>query len=950
MDPTGAVSPSPFFCQRISQFRNLEQIFHYNKKFIRFEVPESPGTRKFQVKSSGFRNKTHLSVHHPHPWYKLPALWGTPAVSRWPMNPAQGCSMRQLCVSLVLMLCVSVSAQTAHQPNDHQHPIKSTHAPKMPDVPNEQEITFWTLEPGWHTEIELRNNIKDRDLTVTPTLRTADGSQYPLPPITIAANDLHILDLREVLAASAPQLVDRTGAFGSLFLLYSSPFNHNLYSGSMIHLEGTPIAFHFDGVQLDEVFNQGTREGIWWLPTDSAKGLVMISNTGLKAAEVLVEAYGQTGKSTHSAVHLGPRQTQRVSIRDLLTSGGITDTSGGLRITIPPGAESVFAAEIVYDETTGFSALMNTFERSETQKVDNVVLRAPMMALSHPDPALYLPPDTVLQPKIFLRNASRQRLTFSGNLRWRTTDKSGTVDLGTTELAPDALTVIDVFQMQQDGRVPKDASWATPTISYTGRYGDLVAIVASYEAAGKYGLQTPFNDMIASQWVGSRWFADPVRNSIITVGNASDKPTRANLTLHYNQGRDKYEYEQSLQPGEQIWLDISKTIQNRVPDKNGNAMPPDVQFGTYTIRDLDHVMSQTLFEGKLTIDKKFGHASYGCGNCCSPTASYDLDPYSFDGYIGDWWQNIVWGYNSCDNSSWDVTGDAFGWGSSDGSVASVSSSGLANGAGAGGGITLSTSIWTPSGFRKCPLHLVDPVSWPVTIIAVTSFDINILVDPGFYPVNEANSVVAGQAATVRVIARTSTGAIASWYRGTVNFSSTDSSSSLPANYTFTSSDNGQHDFQATIRSVSGFSPTRNLAVSDTISGASSTNNVYVWFRVVASREGLVGSTTSTGHVITSEDHFVALPASGIQNASVRLSYGTTASETTVLDTGPWCPHPTATTGNPCVCSSDSYWNGSGTPWVVAQSCDSNNAGVDLADGTFHDLGLSGDTLIYWRFR
>jgi hypothetical protein len=607
----------------------------------------------------------------------------------------------------------------------------------MPDVPNEQEITFWTLEPGWHTEIELRNNIKDRDLTVTPTLRTANGSQYPLPPITIAANDLHILDLREVLAASAPQLVDRAGSFGSMSLLFSSPFNHNLYSGSMIHLEGTPIAYHFDGMQLDEVFNQGTREGIWWLPAASAKGVIMISNTGLKPAEVLVDAYGQTGKTTHSAVHLGPRQTQRISVRDLLTSGDIADTSGGLRITIPPGAESVFAAEIVYDETTGFSALMNTFERSETQKVDNVVLRAPMMALSHPDPALYLPPDTVLQPKIFLRNASRQRLTFSGNLRWRTTDKSGVVDLGTAELAPDALTVIDVFQMQQDGRIPKDASWATPTISYTGRNGDLVAIVASYEAAGKYGLQTPFNDVLASQWVGSRWFAGSVRNSIITVGNASDKPTRANLTLHYNQGKDKYEFEQSLQPGEQIWLDVSKTIQYRIPDKNGNFIPSDVQFGTYTIRDLDHVMSQTLFEGKLTIDKKFGHASYGCGNCCSPTASYDLDPFSFDGWLGDWWQNIVWGYNSCDNSSWDVTGDTFGWGSSDGSVASVSSSGLANGAGAGGGITLSTSIWTPSGFRKCPLHLIQPVSSPVNVKPVITGPHDVWwfggENPGEYP-------------------------------------------------------------------------------------------------------------------------------------------------------------------------------------------------------------------------
>ena len=38
--------------------------------------------------------------------------------------------------------------------------------------------------------------------------------------------------------------------------------------------------------------------------------------------------------------------------------------------------------------------------------------------------------------------------------------------------------------------------------------------------------------------------------------------------------------------------------------------------GSYELRDLDHQMVGLLYEGKLVIDKTFGHASYGCAGCC----------------------------------------------------------------------------------------------------------------------------------------------------------------------------------------------------------------------------------------------------------------------------------------------------------------------------------------------
>jgi hypothetical protein len=95
---------------------------------------------------------------------------------------------------------------------------------------------------------------------------------------------------------------------------------------------------------------------------------------------------------------------------------------------------------------------------------------------------------------------------------------------------------------------------------------------------------------------------------------------------------------------------------------------------------------------------------------------------------------------------------------------------------------------------------------------------------------------------------------------------------------------------------------------------------------------------------------VALPyGQALCSESVHLTHGTSQATTTVLDVGPWCPHSVATQGNPCVCGADDYWLGSGVPYAQTHSCSSNGAGIDLADGTFQGLGLTGNAYIDWKF-
>lgn len=141
-------------------------------------------------------------------------------------------------------------------------------------------------------------------------------------------------------------------------------------------------------------------------------------------------------------------------------------------------------------------------------------------------------------------------------------------------------------------------------------------------------------------------------------------------------------------------------------------------------------------------------------------------------------------------------------------------------------------------------------------------------------------------------------------------------------------------------------PSNVAAISSAIPAESAAS---VTFRVYATREGLVGGTTSSGHVITPNDHFVALPSVKALNKNVKITYKGKSSVAPVLDIGPWN-------------NDDDYWNPSdtrvykgiprGVPQAQAAFDSGHNGGksglgwqvtapggIDIGDGTYYDLGL-----------
>ena len=265
--------------------------------------------------------------------------------------------------------------------------------PKLPaaswePTPQEMFIPYWTLEPAWETSLEIRSNVPNHPITVTPVLRVASGAEFPLSPVTLAPNQSTSIDLRQAAEQSASKLLRQNGLFGSVVLRFSALDSLNIWAMTMVRRAGSPIDFHFDGADNYEPLQAASYETIWWLPSAAANDYLILSNSSVQPLGAELVISDAAGQQAPSSIELPPGQTVRLDMRYLVSSAGLSGEHGGISVRLAQGAGSVEVAEVSYDVTTGFAAMMKTFVHNPQQKVSSRTLHGPMVARGTPDPAL----------------------------------------------------------------------------------------------------------------------------------------------------------------------------------------------------------------------------------------------------------------------------------------------------------------------------------------------------------------------------------------------------------------------------------------------------------------------------------------------------------------------------------------------------------------------------------
>jgi hypothetical protein len=157
---------------------------------------------------------------------------------------------------------------------------------------------------------------------------------------------------------------------------------------------------------------------------------------------------------------------------------------------------------------------------------------------------------------------------------------------------------------------------------------------------------------------------------MMSVTNSGQKVTKALLTLHYDNGQKKYEMQQTIQPGGQMWVNVASLIRNRVPDRKGNVLPADAAFGTYDLRDLSPGLG-SLSQGTLTLESTFGFSAKPVyANCCG-TYGAEFGVAVFDLGVDDESLAPVNGTDECNGDIENISADFDGWWSANSAIATV---------------------------------------------------------------------------------------------------------------------------------------------------------------------------------------------------------------------------------------------------------------------------------------
>jgi len=225
--------------------------------------------------------------------------------------------------------------------------------------------------------------------------------------------------------------------------------------------------------------------------------------------------------------------------------------------------------------------------------------------------------------------------------------------------------------------------------------------------------------------LGGEWQVDATHNSIIAVTNVGKKPAQALLTFHYNHGQGQYEVQKTIAAGDQLWLNLGDLIRGAIPDRKGRTFPPDLTYGTYDIRQPNAAGNPSLFEGKIIVDKTYGHLAYGCVMCCGfadPQMLADPEylPVQGQDYLG------VWATDQCQDDQVDVSDSFSGWDTNNHSVAMMSSRQITGmGAGSTNAFASGTLNFGSESSNKCvPRHYTPPNTSNVGAYPVEPINVN----------------------------------------------------------------------------------------------------------------------------------------------------------------------------------------------------------------------------------
>ena len=566
------------------------------------------------------------------------------------------------------------SPAPGHQILGHKRP---------PVMPRTSVSGLWRIDGGFVARIRIKNALVVAPLQVEPALYMADGTEYRLPPVTVAVAGVAVININDALAKAPPSVLTHLSTFGSASLTYRYSSGGHLVATTALQDSSRSLALVYPFSESGMVQNQpssadGTWEGVWWKHDAEVQGFLAVSNVTNREAEANIRLVSAAGMlSPPEAINLAAHATQMFSLEGTNDGLGAEGHAGGIRVDYPGDPGTIMVSGGLLNPKEGYSANI-PFARGRSSQIGPVTVGSAGIMVGKPDPMMRFPAETTLTPYLVLRNTTTKPLNL--NLHINSAAESTPISRPLPEkLAPLATKRVNLPGLLRNLGM-KDLSGSIDVgISYTGQLGDVVMAAGSVDQSGTYVFEVEPQALGSThRKLGSYWDLEDGSNTMYSLWNPTDKPQDVLVTLYYSGGSGKYKLPLHLAPQASVILDIKNIVEANAPDADGNTFPADAREGSASFDSPAPAGQITLIISGAVFNVVTGTCFGCCVPCCGTTDVF-LDPSSDACTLGDSEQFTAMA-EQCDGSSFATGGT---WSSSNTSVMTVNSSGLMSTVGVG---------------------------------------------------------------------------------------------------------------------------------------------------------------------------------------------------------------------------------------------------------------------------
>jgi hypothetical protein len=520
---------------------------------------------------------------------------------------------------------------------------------------------YWTVEPGFTSTLEMKNNRAEETLTVNVSLYFANGEEYYLDPMQLGPRQTTVINLNQVYESLPASIRARASKEGTLEVEHNGANFQALMGSVSVTNPEQGIAWIFRLYSSAPDLPIVPVRGLFWFPDQSTAGFVAVQNASEEHIDV--NPLFRIGEESHSVppVRLAPGQGFKLELRKELRRLGLGEvTAGGIEFTYDGPSDALKAHGVLFNNQ-GFSTEIDFHLQDGREEERALTLRTPRFAIGLADPALGLPTTTTFEPTLALHNFAESELLITLAVGYRTEEGAQELQIPLVLSAGD--TQVLSLHLYLEGVVPEEAHWASLEVSYSSRENQLAAELVSVSADGEHSIRSVMNWVQGSASEGWLWRADADHNTYITMFNADTEEATVNVSLdYYDQGqRQSYELPELTIPARASELvNVGALIAAGVPDADGDVIPSEVGWGGYRVRKIGRRIHTPLITETLVFNRRT-HNYLTFYNSCCWIFGVNFTPSLLGGFPGAGGQVNIFGINSCSGNQVNLTtsGDFF---------------------------------------------------------------------------------------------------------------------------------------------------------------------------------------------------------------------------------------------------------------------------------------------------